>query len=82
MLDYLGAPVRVGICASLRPQQLPFGVAPAHTVLAPYVTAVLSSGAVPLMLPCTVSTDGAFLTHSQHLVKILPREVVDKFLPP
>jgi pyruvate ferredoxin oxidoreductase alpha subunit len=35
-----------------------------------------------IMLPCAVSTDGAFLTHSQHLVKILPREVVDRFLPP
>jgi pyruvate ferredoxin oxidoreductase alpha subunit len=33
------------------------------------------------MLPCAVSTDGAFLTHSQHLVKIPPRAVVDKFLP-
>ncbi|MDQ3810682.1 MAG: pyruvate ferredoxin oxidoreductase, partial [Chloroflexota bacterium] len=33
-------------------------------------------------LPCTVSTDGAFLTHSQHLVKIPPKEVVERFLPP
>jgi pyruvate ferredoxin oxidoreductase alpha subunit len=34
-----------------------------------------------VMLPCAVSTDGAFLTHSQHLVKIPPREVVDQYLP-
>ena len=26
-----------------------------------------------IMLPCAVSTDGAFLTHSQHLVKIPPK---------
>jgi pyruvate ferredoxin oxidoreductase alpha subunit len=35
-----------------------------------------------VMLPCAVSTDGAFLTHSQHLVKIPPRELVEKFVPP
>jgi pyruvate ferredoxin oxidoreductase alpha subunit len=34
-----------------------------------------------VMLPCAVSTDGAFLTHSQHLVKIPPKEVIDQFLP-
>jgi pyruvate ferredoxin oxidoreductase alpha subunit len=34
-----------------------------------------------VMLPCAVSTDGAFLTHSQHLVKVPPRELVDRFLP-
>src|SRR6202023_2598712 len=34
-----------------------------------------------IMLPCAVSTDGAFLTHSQHLVKIPPRSMVDQFLP-
>jgi pyruvate ferredoxin oxidoreductase alpha subunit len=34
-----------------------------------------------IMLPCAVSTDGAFLTHSQHLVKIPPKEVIDQFLP-
>src|SRR5918999_3489 len=28
-------------------------------------------------LPCAISTDGAFLTHSQHLVKIPPKSVVD-----
>jgi pyruvate ferredoxin oxidoreductase alpha subunit len=33
-------------------------------------------------LPCAVSTDGAFLTHSQHLVKIPPKPIVDRFLPP
>jgi pyruvate ferredoxin oxidoreductase alpha subunit len=32
-------------------------------------------------LPCAVSTDGAFLTHSQHLVKIPPKRIVDQFLP-
>ena len=35
-----------------------------------------------VMLPCAVSTDGAFLTHSQHLVKVPPRSFVDQFLPP
>jgi pyruvate ferredoxin oxidoreductase alpha subunit len=34
-----------------------------------------------VMLPCAVSTDGAFLTHSQHLVKIPPKSVVDQYLP-
>jgi pyruvate ferredoxin oxidoreductase alpha subunit len=34
-----------------------------------------------VMLPCAVSTDGAFLTHSQHLVKIPPKSVVDNYLP-
>jgi pyruvate ferredoxin oxidoreductase alpha subunit len=34
-----------------------------------------------IMLPCAVSTDGAFLTHSQHLVKIPPKQVIDQFLP-
>jgi pyruvate ferredoxin oxidoreductase alpha subunit len=34
-----------------------------------------------IMLPCAVSTDGAFLTHSQHLVKIPPKSMVDQFLP-
>jgi pyruvate ferredoxin oxidoreductase alpha subunit len=34
-----------------------------------------------IMLPCAVSTDGAFLTHSQHLVKIPPRSLVDSYLP-
>ena len=34
-----------------------------------------------VMLPCAVSTDGAFLTHSQHLVKIPPKAMVEQFLP-
>src|SRR3981081_1779132 len=34
-----------------------------------------------VMLPCAVSTDGAFLTHSQHLVKIPPKSFVEQFLP-
>jgi pyruvate ferredoxin oxidoreductase alpha subunit len=32
-------------------------------------------------LPVAISTDGAFLTHSQSLVKIPPRSWVDRFLP-
>ena len=32
------------------------------------------------LLPCAVSTDGAFLTHSQHLVKIPPK-AVDRPVP-
>ena len=32
-------------------------------------------------LPVAISTDGAFLTHSQHLVKIPPKEIVEEFLP-
>ena len=35
-----------------------------------------------VMLPCAVSTDGAFLTHSQHLVKIPPKSLVERYLPP
>src|SRR6266568_7312372 len=35
-----------------------------------------------VMLPCAVSCDGAFLTHSQHLVKIPPKSVIDQYLPP
>src|SRR4030088_1340810 len=34
-----------------------------------------------IMLPCAVSTDGAFLTHSQHLVKIPPKSFVERYLP-
>src|SRR5579871_5824297 len=34
-----------------------------------------------VMLPCAVSTDGAFLTHSQHLVKVPPKSLVDGFIP-
>jgi pyruvate ferredoxin oxidoreductase alpha subunit len=32
-------------------------------------------------LPLAICTDGAFLTHSQHLVKLPPKEVVQEFLP-
>ena len=35
-----------------------------------------------VFLPCAISTDGAFLTHSQTLVKIPPKKWVDEFLPP
>ncbi|MGA8222492.1 MAG: hypothetical protein WB780_12625 [Candidatus Acidiferrales bacterium] len=34
-----------------------------------------------IFLPCAISCDGAFLTHSQGLVKIPGREQVEKFLP-
>ncbi len=34
-----------------------------------------------VFLPCAVSCDGAFLTHSQALVKIPPQEQVEAFLP-
>jgi pyruvate ferredoxin oxidoreductase alpha subunit len=33
-------------------------------------------------LPCAVSCDGAFLTHSQALVMVPSQEMVDSFLPP
>jgi len=33
-------------------------------------------------MPCAVAMDGAFLTHSQHMVKIPSKEAVGKFLPP
>ncbi len=35
-----------------------------------------------VFLPCAISCDGAFLTHSQALVKIPSQERVNKFLPP
>ncbi|MFQ5913358.1 MAG: pyruvate ferredoxin oxidoreductase [Nitrospinota bacterium] len=35
-----------------------------------------------VMLPCAIATDGAFLTHSQHLVKVPDEESVGKYLPP
>jgi pyruvate ferredoxin oxidoreductase alpha subunit len=35
-----------------------------------------------IFLPCAISCDGAFLTHSQALVKIPGQEQVTKFLPP
>ncbi|HWC73550.1 MAG TPA: hypothetical protein VG454_06405, partial [Gemmatimonadales bacterium] len=34
-----------------------------------------------VFLPCAISCDGAFLTHSQGLVKVPAREKVDAFLP-
>src|SRR6267143_4871461 len=34
-----------------------------------------------VFLPCAVSCDGAFLTHSQALVKVPSKEKVDAFLP-
>lgn len=33
-------------------------------------------------LPCAIGVDGAFLTHSQHLVRVPPKEAVERFLPP
>jgi pyruvate ferredoxin oxidoreductase alpha subunit len=35
-----------------------------------------------VMLPCAISMDGAFLTHSQHMVRIPSPEQVKRFLPP
>ncbi len=35
-----------------------------------------------VFLPCAISCDGAFLTHSQALVMVPAQEKVDKFLPP
>ncbi|MCH8207381.1 MAG: pyruvate ferredoxin oxidoreductase, partial [Chloroflexi bacterium] len=35
-----------------------------------------------VFLPCAISTDGAFLTHSQQIVKIPDKSLVDEFLPP
>ena len=35
-----------------------------------------------MMVPCAISCDGAFLTHSQSLIKIPSAEQVKKFLPP
>ena len=34
-----------------------------------------------VFLPCAISCDGAFLTHSQSLVKVPPQHMVDEFLP-
>ncbi len=34
-----------------------------------------------ISLPVAVCTDGAFLTHSQHLVKVPPAEMVKQYLP-
>ena len=35
-----------------------------------------------VFLPCAISTDGSFLTHSQALVKIPDKSLVQRFLPP
>ncbi len=35
-----------------------------------------------VFLPCAIACDGAFLTHSQSMVKIPPQEWVNAFLPP
>ncbi len=35
-----------------------------------------------IYLPCAISTDGAFLTHSQQIVQMPSQEQVDEFLPP
>ena len=35
-----------------------------------------------VFLPCAISVDGAFLTHSQHLVKVPSKPMVQRFLPP
>jgi pyruvate ferredoxin oxidoreductase alpha subunit len=35
-----------------------------------------------VFLPCAISCDGAFLTHSQVIVKVPSQEMVDGFLPP
>ena len=35
-----------------------------------------------IFLPIAISCDGAFLTHSQAITRVPPREWVDKFLPP
>ena len=34
-----------------------------------------------VLMPCAVAMDGAFLTHSQHIVKIPSQEAANKFLP-
>ena len=35
-----------------------------------------------VFLPCAISCDGSFLTHSQVLTKVPDKSLVDKFLPP
>ena len=35
-----------------------------------------------VFLPCAISTDGSFLTHSQQIVKIPDKKLVDEYLPP
>lgn len=34
-----------------------------------------------IMLPVALGVDGAFLTHSQHLVRVPPQEAVERYLP-
>ncbi|MFC1990788.1 pyruvate ferredoxin oxidoreductase [Chloroflexota bacterium] len=34
-----------------------------------------------VFLPCALAADGAFLTHSEHLITLPDREMVEKFLP-
>jgi pyruvate ferredoxin oxidoreductase alpha subunit len=33
-------------------------------------------------MPCAISMDGGYLTHSQHMVKVPTKEAVKRFLPP
>jgi pyruvate ferredoxin oxidoreductase alpha subunit len=35
-----------------------------------------------VMLPCALSMDGAFLTHSQHMVRVPGEDTVGEFVPP
>jgi pyruvate ferredoxin oxidoreductase alpha subunit len=35
-----------------------------------------------VFLPCAIGVDGAFLTHSQHIVRVPSRELAARFLPP
>jgi pyruvate ferredoxin oxidoreductase alpha subunit len=35
-----------------------------------------------VLMPMALAMDGAFLTHSQHMVKVPTQEAVEKFLPP
>ena len=35
-----------------------------------------------VFLPCAISTDGAFLTHSQQIVLVPDKKLVDQYLPP
>lgn len=35
-----------------------------------------------VMLPCALSMDGAFLTHSQHIVRVPDQDRVNRFVPP
>jgi pyruvate ferredoxin oxidoreductase alpha subunit len=35
-----------------------------------------------VFLPCAISTDGAFLTHSQQIVRVPDKKLVDQYLPP